>query len=62
MNDKRRVNTLFFVSIQRGFSQMNIFIIGGMSAIFFGLIATLILLRKKDNSDIMSRRITVIII
>ena len=44
------------------FSQMNIFIIGGMSAIFFGLIATLMLLRKKDNSDIMSRRITVIII
>ena len=41
---------------------MNIFIIGGMSAVFFGLIATLILLRKKDNSDIMSRRITVIII
>ena len=41
---------------------MNIFIIGGMSAIFFGLIAILMLLRKKDNSDIMSRRITVIII
>lgn len=41
---------------------MNIPIIGGMSAIFFGLIATLILLQKKDNSDIMSRRITVTII
>lgn len=40
---------------------MNIFIIGGMSTIFFGLTATLMLLRKKDNSDIMSRRITVII-
>lgn len=38
---------------------MNIFIIGGMSAIFFGLIATLIVLRKKDNSDIISRRITI---
>lgn len=41
---------------------MNIPIIGGMSTIFFGLIATLIVLRKKGNSDIMSRRITVIII
>lgn len=54
MNDKRRVNTLFFVSIQRGFSQMNIFIIDNIGTIFFSLIATLKLLRKKGNSDIMS--------
>ena len=52
----------FFILNKVRFSQMNIFIIGGMSTIFFGLIVTLMVLRKKGNSDIMSRRITVLII
>ena len=46
-----------FFYFQTGrFSQMNIFLVDGMSAVYFGFDGDFRVLRKNDNSDIMTRQ------